>query len=275
MTYQSFKTKWLKINKSAKDDEVDEKSLFVDIGKKPVTQRQLNLYNYFLFIKKLLRENKARDVLEVGCGRGTMSLYLAKYLGLNLSLLDSSSEAIEIVKKQFASNDISSNFYVADAVNTELNAESFDGIVSIGLAEHLDDVEGLFKEQFRLLKKGGVMISLNIPDKFSIQFLNSIMRFFKKLFGRYKEELRKDYYRNKLKPDDYKRLAEKVGFENVEITNVCPFPIFTPIKISTDKQITKIYKMILFFKRIFQKYPYKTNYFTSQAHFLVGRKTLT
>ena len=93
-----------------------------------------------------------------------------------------------------------------------------------------------------------------------------------KIFIKHDKFYQNDYYRNNLKPDDYKRIAESVGFKNIKIINVCPFPIFVPITIKTDKKITKIYKFILKIKLLFQKYPYKTNKLFSQGHFLVAYK---
>ena len=219
-----------------------------------------------------MAEIKAQDILEVGCGRGTISLFLAAHLGLNVSLLDNEPDAIAIVKKEFARRNLPAAYYVEDALNARIAGESFDAVASIGLAEHIDDVEKLFKEQYRLLREGGVMISLNIPAKFSIQYLNTIMRFFKKIFGQYKESVRKDYYRNSLKPKDYKKIAKRAGFKNIKITHVCPFPIYTPINLTTDRKITILNKLILKIRSIFQAYPYRTNYLVSQAHFLVGYK---
>jgi ubiquinone/menaquinone biosynthesis C-methylase UbiE len=269
MDHSSFKSKWSKI-KAGDLEYADEQSLFVDVDCEPVTQRQLTLYYLFLFIKENLKN--AKDVLEIGCGRGTMSLYLAKYLNLNVSLLDNSPEAIEIVKEEFSKHGKEAKFYVQDATKTDIADNSFDAIISIGLAEHLDNVKALFKEEFRLLRPGGTIISLNVPKKISIQSLNSIMKFFKKYFGHHKDSIKNDYYRNSLKAKDYKRIAESVGFQDVKIVHVNPFPTFTPIRMSTDKIITKVNKFILKIRKLFQGYPYKTNYLISKNHFLVGYK---
>lgn len=265
-----FSDKWQKI----KDEKMDrdEKVLFVEPGQAPTTQRQLNLYYYFLFIKKILSQIQAKRVIEVGCGRGTISLYLARYLNLAVALLDNVAEAIDLARTEFASRGLAAEFFVADALRTDLPEAGFDAAVSIGLAEHIDRVGELFAEQYRILKPGGAMISLNIPEKFSIQFLNQVMRFFKKIFGGYKEGVRKDYYRNNLKPSDYQRLAEQAGFKEVKIVHVCPFPIYTPIKLTTDKKIAKLNKLILKLRKLFIGYPYQTNSLVAQAHFLVGYK---
>ena len=98
------------------------------------------------------------------------------------------------------------------------------------------------------------------------------MKFFKKLTGQHRGDYKKDYYRNKLKPGDYKECAEKAGFEKVSITHVCPFAIFTPVKLTTDRKIAKFNNFVLKIRKIFMGYPFKTNYAFSQAHFLVGKK---
>ncbi len=273
MSHSAFDTKWSDIRHHEEGQKTDEKDLFVEVGDSPITQRQLNLYYYFIFIEKYLKQIQAKDSLEIGCGRGTMSLYLQKYLQMKVSLLDNESEAIALAKSVFEHRQALGQFYVADALDTKLPEHSFDSVVSIGLAEHIDNVKQLFAEQFRLLKPGGVMISLNIPKKFSVQYINNFVRAFRQFFHLLdKNALRKDYYRNSLQPSDYLRIAQEVGFTHVEVTHVCPVPIFTNIKMSTDKKIAGWYRQILRLRSLFMKYPFKTNSVTAQAHFLVGYK---
>lgn len=268
--YNSFSKKWSAMQGGVK--EPDETSLFVEPDGEPMTQRQLNLYYYFIFIKEILEKQGVKNVLEVGCGRGTISLYLALYLGLNVTLLDNDANAIEVAKKEFIRYGVLADFKVADALQTNLSQQSYDAVVSIGLAEHILEVSKLFFEQYRLLKPGGVMISLNVPKKFSIQYLNRPFRFFQKLRGQFYGSVKKDYYRSELKAKDYISIAKEVGFKQVTVTEVCPFPIYTPLNVKYDKYVTAINKWILKIRKLFLKYPYKTNHFFSQAHFLVGYK---
>lgn len=270
--YKTFDTKWKDIRTGNTSHSHDEPILFVSPGLAPKTQRQLNLYYYFIFIKNILEKSEARNVLEIGCGRGTISLYLAKYLGLETDLLDNEKDAIKLAERLYEQFNQHGRFFVGDAVHTQFDACTYDAIVSIGLAEHFENPEDLFKEQFRLIKEGGVMISLNIPKKKSIQELNTVMRLLKKFFGSYQGDIRKDYYRTALKSHAFAEAARGAGFSKVEIIHVCPFPIFVPVTQSTDETITRIYKCILFFRKLFQTYPYKTNSLIAQAHFLVAYK---
>lgn len=273
---QTFEQKWSEIEKQKKDSAVvsDETSLFVEKGLFPMTQRQLNLYYYFDFIKQIINKSTSiKDVMEIGCGRGTISLYLASYERKKMTLLDTSADAIAIAKDSFQKRGLDATYIVGDALDTKLPDESFDAIVSIGLAEHLDGVTSLFKEQYRLLRKGGVMISLNIPKKkISIQYLNTIFRYIKKVCGTYTELVSKDYYRNEYTSEAYADFAKQVGFYDVSITHVCPFPIYTPLGMTYDKKITKLRNMYLSIRKLWMPYPYKINKYMAQAHFLVGYK---
>ena len=141
MNFDSFKHKWNVISGHTLEDKASEKTLFVKYGAEPITQRQLNLYYYFIFISELLKDDKIRDVLEVGCGRGTMSLYLRDYLSKNVSLLDNVQEAIDLARDEFSTKGQSANFFVGDALDMQqFTNNSFDATISIGLAEHVDNV---------------------------------------------------------------------------------------------------------------------------------------
>lgn len=263
-----FKKKWGNILK--KGNYSDEKTLFVPYGKKPVTQRQFNLLHYFEFISRKVSHGGYKTALEVGCGRGTIGLYLNKYLNFDVSLLDSSKEAIDLAKYNFNLYNGHGDFFVGDAQRLPFPDESFDVVVSIGLLEHLEAYKKALSEQYRILKKGGMMISLNIPQKKSIQFLNNIYR--KILWKTSKKTLQKDYYRNKDKPENYKKNAEKVGFSDVKVFYVNPFPLFTPVKGNTEQLLTLIYRSVYNIRRIFMKYPFRGSRILSQAHFLTGKK---
>lgn len=271
MQSNPFSNKWSQLNQGRAED-AEEKVVFVEKDKSPATQRQLNFYYYFLFIKSILEKAQSQTVLDLGCGRGTMALYVADYLEKEVVLLDSSPDAINLAKNEFQKRGINANFYTADARQTNLSSHAFGAILAIGLAEHLENVGRLFKEEYRLLKPGGVLISLNVPKKFSIQFLNTWHRSVKKVFGRYKGSVKKDYYRSNLKPKDFKKIAEQSGFKDVKITHVCPFAFFAPVGRRTDRCILNFNKVILKIRSFFQKYPYKTNQLLAQAHFLVGYK---
>ncbi|MCD4760275.1 class I SAM-dependent methyltransferase [bacterium] len=266
---KDFDNKWGGLIKNKSKEKDEEFSIFVRLGQRPKTQRQFNLFHYFEYIKTLVEKYNVKNCLEVGCGRGTMSLYLNKHLGLQSSLADRSAEAIELAKKNFAKFDAQGEFRNDDAEHLSFEDNIFDMVVSIGLVEHLEDYSKIYAEKLRVLKPGGVMVSLNIPHKFSVQILNKIYRWFLKLFGR---ELKKDYYRNTDTPRDYKRTAEKVGFQDIETFYVNPFPLFTPVPFFIERLITICHSCKYRIRGMFMKYPFRSNSVCSQAHFLIARK---
>ncbi len=272
MSQEAFHKKWAELQGGGSESNAEEKSIYVEKGEIPRTQRQLSLYHYFLFIRKHLEAIGVKDVLEIGCGRGTIGLYCREYLGLNVSLMDNEEKAIALARDAFAAHGLEAKFLVGDALHMALPDNAFDAVVSIGLAEHLDNVTDLFREQYRVLRPGGVMISLNIPRKFSVQELNLVLRFFKKLFGQYKERIGKDYYRNTFSAAQYEQFARDAGFVKTAVTHVCPFPIYVPIRRSTDRRVTAIRRAILALRGLVMPYPYKTNSLLAHAHFLVGYK---
>ena len=265
---KKFEDKWKDINAKKSNDEF---SLFVKKGDLPKTQRQINLFWYHRFIQNLIKDKNYKNGLEMGCGRGTMSLYLNLYDGLKVSLLDIAPEAVELAKKNFENFGAQGNFVIAPSNATGLLAESYDIIYSVGLLEHLSEYKKTTEETYRLLRKGGVMVHLNIPGKWSVQNINNYYKKLLKIFTG-KDYPVKDYWRNIDKPGDYAAAAKDAGFKDIKTINVCLFPIFVPIADKTDLSIAKIYNAIIKVRSLFMEYPFRTNYWFSQGHFLIGYK---
>jgi len=264
---KQFEDKWGNILKNHSFPE--EKSLFVPQGEEPKTQRQFNLYHYFEFIRKKIGEKNYKTALEVGCGRGTIGLYLHKYLGVDITLLDSSEDAINLAKYNFDLWKGKGAFFVEDVQRMHFPDESFDVVVSIGLLEHLPDYVSALREQYRVLKHGGIMVSVNIPQKKSIQVLNNFYRY---ILGIAKKHLHKDYFRNTDTPEDYKMNAEDVCFKDVKVFYVNPFPLFTPLGVISERAITSLYRFLYAVRGLFMHYPFRGSKVFSQAHFLTGKK---
>jgi SAM-dependent methyltransferase len=104
---------------------------------------------------RLLPDLNDRDVLEVGCGRGTFSrLIKQKYPAVRLTAVDISEFAIANAQK----TPDGIQFKVADAENLDFPDASFDIIFSCETMEHLPHPEKLPKEIYRLLRPGGKFI---------------------------------------------------------------------------------------------------------------------
>lgn len=103
---------------------------------------------------------QAENILDVGCGIGGSSLYLAQKFnanatGITLSPVQSgraSERAIE-----FGLQD-RTNFQVADALNMPFEDNSFDLVWSLESGEHMPEKQKFLQECYRVLKPGGKLI---------------------------------------------------------------------------------------------------------------------
>lgn len=263
---EHFKTQWTEAMTKQKGQEF---SLFVTQHETPKTQRQFNLFNYFSYIQKEIEGKGYSSSLELGAGRGTISLYLKKYLGFTVTLNDMSDEAMSLAKANFAHFKEDAHFVVSDARSLPFADHAFDVVTSIGLMEHLDDYAPILKEAYRVLKPGGTMIQINIPQKNSIQVLNVGYRKILKLLG---NELRKDFPRNTDTPEMYAMHAREAGFRDVRTINVNPFPLFVPIPMIVDEMLAVLYRGILKIRGLVSREPFTCSYELSQCHFLIGKK---
>ncbi|MCE7858626.1 MAG: class I SAM-dependent methyltransferase [Chloroflexi bacterium CFX2] len=70
-------------------------------------------------------------VLDLGCGTGTSSVYLA-HQGLRVTGLDFSAKAIEMAKARARQERVDADFRVADVTQLDFLTESFDLILDVG-----------------------------------------------------------------------------------------------------------------------------------------------
>jgi SAM-dependent methyltransferase len=106
-------------------------------------------------------------VLDIGCGRGALSIYLAEK-GHEVLGVDRAEEAIASARKAAAEKDIDAVFVTADAIEVMGQIhDSFDAVVDVGFFHALgDDVRPRFESQLaRVLAPGGVYAMLAFSDR--------------------------------------------------------------------------------------------------------------
>jgi SAM-dependent methyltransferase len=79
-------------------------------------------------------------VLDAGCGTGEHALYLAAR-GHETLGVDVAATAIDLAREKAASRHLTASFVVADALQLELLARTFDCVLDVGLFHTLDDDE--------------------------------------------------------------------------------------------------------------------------------------
>jgi ubiquinone/menaquinone biosynthesis C-methylase UbiE len=223
-------------------------------------QIQLAFRNHWLLFSELIAEEKrfngGQKVLEVGCGRGSLSCYFSD-AGYDCTLVDLSEKVINIAKKIFKDNALRANFVVGDANSLNLPDDEFDIIYSIGLLEHFEDIEKPIKEQLRVLKKGGIWFGYIVPEyKDNIQkeyeWINNILKGYQKN-KKHKTENKEDVYRSDYGSERYIPILKESGLTNIKVSGVYPvpmishsidFPFSLMSKESENALLNKIYSML-------------------------------
>ena len=107
-------------------------------------------------------------VLEIGFGRGATLLACASK-GAEVTGVDYAKNAIDHCRQ--LQNQMGLQRHVellqADARSLPLPDRRFDVVYSVGLLEHFTAPEELLREQFRVLKPGGLLL-VHVPQKYSL-----------------------------------------------------------------------------------------------------------
>ena len=101
-------------------------------------------------------------VLDVGCGCGYGTEYLATVGARRVIGVDIAPEAIDYAHRHYASTDI--DFLVCDATSIAVASEAIDTVVCLELLEHVANPVQLLQECQRVLKPAGKII-LSTPNK--------------------------------------------------------------------------------------------------------------
>ncbi len=179
--------------------------------------------NWQKFASKFFTSERAKRILDVGCGTGFVPQVIGRYLTKDDEFFcsDISSDMLETAKDNLSKNGYINKFYFLKGSIEELNfePESLDIVIINSVLHHLPDIEIFFKESNRILKPGGKLIIFHEPNKkfFQHSFLrnnflllqyikNTVFKFRKNLRGRVSDKKEKedifDYINKILKQEE-------------------------------------------------------------------------
>ncbi len=131
------------------------------------------------FVKEMLLQDNLHglDILEIGCGRGGLSNYIASITPSPAKLFacDYSTDALKIARARFESKNQRVSWQQEDIQKLSFQDSVFDRIVSCETIEHVASPTEALAELYRVLKPSG-KIYLTCPNYFNFFGLWCIYR---------------------------------------------------------------------------------------------------
>lgn len=247
-------------------------------------QIQLAFRSHWRVFRELMEGREYRTSLEVGCGRGSVSSYFADN-GFECTLLDLSQSILDTAEEIFSNNGHKGTFVHGDATAMPFEDDSFDVVVSIGLFEHFEDVEGPVREQLRVLKPGGLFLGYIVPERpdnvqkyfrWVNRGLSALSRFSK---SKQKEQAAKtEIFRSDYGSERYLPVMEHLPVKEVFVSGMYPLPMishspefpFSLMPKPAEWLLTRCFECTLWIRKmLYRKNPWLCDERTGQA-FLVA-----
>jgi cyclopropane-fatty-acyl-phospholipid synthase len=102
--------------------------------------------------------SNGQSILELGCGWGSLSLFMAeKFPGSTFTSVSNSHSQAEHIRTKAKQRGLSNITVITSDINDLLMSQQFDRIVSIEMFEHMRNYEALLEKTHRWLKLDGKM----------------------------------------------------------------------------------------------------------------------
>jgi ubiquinone/menaquinone biosynthesis C-methylase UbiE len=182
-----------------------------------------SLYVIDLEISRHIENNKSISMLECGAGTASVSRFFNKKYNLKNVILDNSIEALKIGEYFIKNDNLEITSILSEIKNMPFDDSSFDIVYLGGVMEYLEDLDLCILEIKRVLKPGGLLIFIVVPNVINIQILGNIFLFFKNIFNNQPTKLVpsnvKKWYANK-----YINKLKENGFTTTHEHYLNPFP---------------------------------------------------
>ena len=106
------------------------------------------------FLAELAEIPRGSRVLDVGCGLGATSVWLAEHLACRPTGVTLSDQQVQMARELAAEHQVEAEFQVMDAEHLEFE-ETFDAIWMVGVLGHLPCQESFLRSAHRLIRSKG------------------------------------------------------------------------------------------------------------------------
>jgi SAM-dependent methyltransferase len=169
-------------------------------------------------------EVKGKNVLDIGCGNGLLSVYFAK-MGNQVTAIDTSPSAIRNTISLAKANGLETlvTAHRLDIFELESLHRSFDLVVGKFILHHIEPFDQFVGKLFNIITKGGKGIFYENNSR------NPILLFFRTfLVGRFGISKHGDHSEHPFEPKEIEMLGEKFDRVNVYYPGFKFFVLMTP-----------------------------------------------
>ena len=133
--------------------------------------------------KQILRNETITSnmvLLDVGCGTGQTSAYIAKYYPCKVIAIDINPNMLEKARQKFVDYQLEIPLIRANAMDLPFRKDSFDIILAESVTTFTDNIRRTLQEYCRVLKPGGILLAIEgtalLPlEKTEMKDLKSIL----------------------------------------------------------------------------------------------------
>lgn len=145
-----------------------------------------------------------QSVLDIGCGTGKTSAFLATKYGCNVTAVDNHPIMIEKARERFDALEVDVRLIEGDITCLPLESDSFDIIVSESVLV-FTDISLALKEVARLLKKDGKLLLIEMTGSTNVS--EEVKHKVMELYG----------IRQLFDEEEWKEMLKTAGFSHIEI----------------------------------------------------------
>lgn len=218
---------------------------------KIISRNNFTYYYQLKFLDQLFKTGEPSNVLDVGCGVGSIALYIAKeFPDSKIEGIDISSSAIRICNNAKKSSSIlNAKFTQSSVERISRNHHKYDLVVCTEVIEHITDDRKFVRDLSRLLVKDGILL-LSTPSRNAPLYKMGLLKNFDKEVGHLRRYTKDELIF--LLQDNGFIVTEIVGIEGIFRNALFTLPLvgniirlikgpFVPLFHTIDEYIVRIF----------------------------------
>lgn len=166
----------------------------------------------FQFFDRYVSHWQGLKALDVGCGGGFSCEYMAAR-GVSVSGIDQSQKCIEAATQHAIINGFEIEYRCGVAEQMPYADQSFDVVVCVDVLEHVEDVNRVIAEIFRILKPNGLFFFDTINRNFKSRLV--MIWLMENILGEIEPGVHD--WNKFIKPVEIVKLLHQSGFADIEI----------------------------------------------------------